>query len=52
MGKGAGGVGLFPRKKKRKTYDLRKQGNIGKISNLGEDIAQCPVSLPEIKLWQ
>ena len=31
---------------------LRILGNIRKISNLGADIAQCPVSLPEIKLWQ
>ena len=35
-----------------KTQDLRKYGNISKISNAGEDIAQRPVSLPEIKLWQ
>ena len=34
--------------------DLRlrmKLGNIEKISDLGGDIAQCPVSPPEIKLW-
>ena len=35
-----------------KAQDLRKLGNIGKISNLVGDIAQCPVSLPEMKLWQ
>ena len=35
---------------RRKTQDLRKLGNIWKISNLCGDIAQCPVSLPEIKL--
>ena len=29
--------------------DLGKLGNIRKIPNLGRDIAQCPVSLPEIK---
>ena len=33
-----------------KTQDLRKKGNIRKISKLGWDIAQCPVSLPETKL--
>ena len=31
---------------------LRKSGNINKNSNLGGDIAQCQVSLPEIKLCQ
>ena len=35
-----------------KTQDLTKFGKIGKTANLGGDIAQCPVSLPEIKLWQ
>ena len=34
--------------KQLKTQDLRKLGNIGKISNLGRGIAQCPVSLTEI----
>ena len=37
--------------KRLKTQDFGKQGNIKKISNLGGGIAQCPVSLPEIKLW-
>ena len=32
--------------------DLRKLGNIGKISNFGGDIPQCQVSLSEFKLWQ
>ena len=31
---------------------LRISGNIRKISNLVGGIAQCPVSLPNIKLWQ
>ena len=35
-----------------KTQDLRKLGNIRKISNLGGHIAQCLVSLQEIRLWQ
>ena len=35
-----------------KTQDLSKLGNIRKISNLGGEIAQRPVSLPEIILWQ
>ena len=35
-----------------KTQDLRKLGNIGKISNFGRHIAQRPVSVPEIKLWK
>ena len=34
------------------TKDLRKLGNIRKISNQGGDIAWCPVSLPETKLSQ
>ena len=35
-----------------KTQHLRKIGNIGKFLNLVGDIAQSPVSLPKIKLWQ
>ena len=35
-----------------KTQDLRKLGNIRKISDLGRHKAQCPVSLQKIKLWQ
>ena len=35
-----------------KTQDFSKLGNIRKISNLGGEIAQRPVSLPEIILWQ
>ena len=35
-----------------KTQDLRKLGNIRKISDLGRHEAQCPVSLQKIKLWQ
>ena len=31
---------------------LRILGNFRKILNWGGDIAQCPVSPPEIKLWQ
>ena len=31
---------------------FRKLGNIGKVLNFGGDIDECPVSLPEIKLWQ
>ena len=38
--------------RKFKTENLiRKLGNIGKFSNLVEDIAQCLVFPPEIKLW-
>ena len=37
---------------KLKTCDLRKLGNIRKMSNLDGDIAQCPISPQEIKLWQ
>ena len=33
-----------------KTQDLRKLGNIRKISNLGGHIAQCLVSLQELRL--
>ena len=33
-----------------KAQDLRKLGNIGKISNLGGHIAQCLVSLQELRL--
>ena len=33
-----------------KTQDLRKLGDIRNMSNLGEDAAQCPDFLPEIKL--
>ena len=47
-----GGLSAHTRKKKKKTEDLRKYGNIRKISNLEGYIAQCPVSPPEIKLWQ
>ena len=36
--------------KRLKTQDLRKLGNIRKMSNLGGDAAQCPVFLLEIKL--
>ena len=32
-----------------KTQDLRKLGNIRKMSNLGGSAAQCPVFLPETK---
>ena len=35
-----------------KTQNFRKLGTIRKFSNLGGDITQCPVSAPEIKLWQ
>ena len=34
--------------KRLKNQNLRKQGNIRNIPNLGGDIAQRPVSLPEI----
>ena len=34
------------------TQDLRKLGNIRKMSNLSADAAQCPVFLSEIKLGQ
>ena len=34
-----------------KTQDLSKLGYIRKMSNLGDDIAQCPASFLEIKLW-
>ena len=37
---------------KHKTYDLRKSRNIRKLLNLGAEIAVCPDSIPEIKLWQ
>ena len=33
-----------------KNYDLRKLEIIRNILNLGGDIAQCPVSLPEVEL--
>ena len=47
------GIRLAERLAKRlKTWDFRKEGNIRKISNLGGDIAQYPVSLTRIKLWQ
>ena len=36
--------------KRLKTLDLRKLGNIRKISKLGGDRAQCPVFFPEISL--
>ena len=34
-----------------KTQDLKKPGNIRKISKYVEDRVQLPVSLPEIRLW-
>ena len=45
-----GGLCAHTRKKKKKTQDLRKLGNIGKISKICGGRAQYPVSLPEIKL--
>ena len=36
--------------KRLKTLDLRKLGNIRKISKLGGDRAKCPVFFPEISL--
>ena len=38
--------------KQRKALDLRKLGNIREISNLGGHIAQCLVSLQELRLCQ
>ena len=38
--------------KRIQTQDLRKSLNIKLILNLSGDIAHCPVSYPEIKLWQ
>ena len=35
-----------------RTQDLKKLGNIRKISNFGRNIAQCLVSLQELKLCQ
>ena len=32
--------------------NVRKLGNIRKMSNVGGDAAQCPVFLPEIKRLQ
>ena len=47
------GITIASRVAKRlKTQDLRKSRNARKILNLCGDIAQCPVSLPEINVWQ
>ena len=46
------GGAFVPTQEKKKTYDLRKSGNIRKTLNLGGDIAQRPVPAPEIKPWQ
>ena len=35
-----------------KTQDLRKPGNIRKVTNSSGLIAQCPFSLQKIRLWQ
>ena len=47
------GITIASRVTKRlKTQDLTKSRNAKKILNLCGDIAQCPVSLPEINVWQ
>ena len=43
------GGGKLPTQEKKKTYDLRKFGNIRKMSHVGGDAAQRPAFLPEIK---
>ena len=44
--------GPRPTQEKKRLRNLRKLGNIKKMSNVGGDAGQCPVSLPEIKRRQ
>ena len=39
--------GSVPTEEKKKSWDLRKLGNIRKVSRLHRMIAQCPVPLPK-----
>ena len=46
------GIRIASRVTKPRAEDLRKLGNIEKISNFTGDISKRPFSLPEVKLWQ
>ena len=39
--------GSVPTEEKKKSWDLRKLGNIRRVSRLYRMIAQCPVPLPK-----